>query len=129
MGANKMTGNELPKAYDRFKECLNNDLDTPGAIAIFLGWMKNTKKKFYRKNKDGLNVRAAWNFTSVFDSIFKFVKQDSLELNSEIEVLLTKREKARKNKDWDQSDFIRDQILKHGYIVQDTKNGQKIKKK
>ena len=129
MGANKMTGNELPEAYGKFKECLNNDLDTPGAIAIFLGWMKATKKNFHSKKKEGLNVRAAWNFTSAFDSIFKFVKQDSSELSLEIKVLLTKRDKARKNKDWVQSDSIRDQILKHGWIVQDTKNGQSIKKK
>jgi len=45
MGANKMTGNELPEAYEKFEECLNDDLDTPGAIAIFLGWMKSVKKK------------------------------------------------------------------------------------
>ena len=46
MGANEMLGNELPEAYKKFKECLNNDLDTPGAIAIFLGWMKRAKKEF-----------------------------------------------------------------------------------
>ena len=30
MGANEMLGNELPEAYRKFKECLNNDLDSPG---------------------------------------------------------------------------------------------------
>ena len=72
MGANEMTGNEYPEVYEKFKECLNDDLDSPGAIAIFLGWMKSVKKNFYNKKKEGLNVRAAWNFTCVFDSIFKF---------------------------------------------------------
>ena len=129
MGANEMLGNELPEAYKKFKECLNNDLDTPGAIAIFLGWMKKTKKNFHSKNNERSNVRAAWNFTCVFDSIFKFVKQDSFEIDFEIKALLKKRDEARKNKDWVQSDLIRDQILKHGWIVQDTKKGQEIKRK
>ena len=44
-----MLGNELPEAYKKFKECLNNDLDTPGAIAIFLGWMKRAKRIFIAK--------------------------------------------------------------------------------
>ena len=129
MGANKMNGNELPEVYEKFRECLNNDLDTPGAIAIFLGWMKSVKKNFHSKNNKGLNIRAAWNFTCLFDSIFKFIKQDSFQIDSEIEDLLRKREKARKNKDWVQSDLIREQILKHGWIVQDTKKGQDLRKK
>ena len=129
MGANEMLGNELPEAYKKFKECLNNDLDTPGAIAIFLGWMKKKKKNFHSKNNERSNVRAAWNFICVFDSIFKFVKQDLFEIDFEIKALLKKRDEARKNKDWVQSDLIRDQILKHGWIVQDTKKGQEIKRK
>ena len=124
-----MPGNELPEAYKKFNECLNNDLDTPGAIAIFFGWMKSAKKNFYGKKNERYNVRAAWNFTCVFDSIFRFIKQDSFEIDSEIKALLVKREEARKNKDWIKSDLIRDQILKHGWVVQDTKKGQEIKRK
>ena len=129
IGANKMSGNELPDAYEEFKECLNNDLDTPGAIAIYLRWMKSAKKNFHSKKNKRSIVRAAWNFTCVFDSIFKFIKQDSLEIDLEIKALLAKRDKARKNKDWIQSDRIRDRILELGWIVQDTKNGQEIKRK
>ena len=129
MGADEMPGNELPEAYEKFKECLNNDLDTSGAIAIFFGWMKSAKKNFYGKKNERCNVRAAWNFTCVFDSIFKFIKQDSFKIDPKIKALLMKRDEARKNKDWIQSDLIRDQILKHGWIVQDTKKGQEIKRK
>ena len=129
MGASEMPGNELPEAYEKFKECLNNDLDTPGAIAIFLEWMKYTKKNFSDKKDEKFNIRAAWNFTCAFDSIFKFVRHDSFEVGSEINSLLVKRYEARKNKDWIQSDFLREKILKHGWIVEDTKNGQKLKRK
>ena len=129
MGASEISGNELPEAYKRFKECMNNDLDTPGAIAIFLGWMKNTKKDFGSKKLESLHIRAAWNFTCIFDSIFKFIRKDLHNVDSEINALLIKRDEARKNKDWIQSDLLREQILKHGWIVEDTKNGQKLRKK
>ena len=108
---------------------MNNDLDTPRAIAIFLGWMKNTNKDFGSKKLESLHIRAAWNFTCVFDSIFKFIRKDLHNVDSEIDALLIKRDEARKNKDWIQSDFLREEILKHGWIVEDTKNGQKLKKK
>ena len=91
--------------------------------------MKSARKNSYSEKNKGLNVRAAWNFTCVFDSIFKFVRQESFEIDSEIKKLLTKRDIARKNKDWVQSDFIRDQILKHGWVVHDTKKGQEVKRK
>ena len=90
--------------------------------------MKSTKKNLYSKKQEGLNLRAAWNFTRAFDSIFKFVKEDSFEHNAEIETLLTKRDRARKNKDWFQSDLIRDQILKLGWIVEDTEKRLKENK-
>ena len=128
MGADQMHGEEMPKEYEMFKESLNNDLDTPGAIAIFLGWMKLANKNFHSKKNDSFNIRAAWNFTCAFDSIFKFVKQNSYEIDSKIKALLAKRDEARKNKDWVQSDLIRDQIFEEGWIIQDTKEGQKIKR-
>ena len=129
MGASEMSGNELPEAYKRFKECMNNDLDTPGALAIFLGWMKNTNKDFDSKKIENSRIRIAWNFTCIFDSIFKFIRKDLHSFGSDINDLLIKRDEARKNKDWMQSDFLREQILKHGWIVEDTKNGQKLKRK
>ena len=90
---------------------------------------KKAKKNFHSKNNERSNFRAAWNFTCVFDSIFKFIKHDSFEIDSEIESLLTKRDKARKNKDWVLSDLIRQQIFEHGWIVRDTKEGQELKRK
>ncbi len=129
MGASEMSGNELPEAYEKFQKCLNNDLDTPGAIAVFLGWMKHAKKKFGSKKDEKFSLRAAWNFTCIFDSIFKFIKKDSLEVDSIIKALLLKRKESRKNKDWDRSDFFRREIFKHGWIVEDTKDGQKLRRK
>ena len=36
MGAAELSGTQLPDAYKRFKNSLNDDLDTPKALAIFL---------------------------------------------------------------------------------------------
>ena len=41
---------------------------------------------------------------------------------------IIEREQARKNKDWKKSDELRDALKEAGYIVEDTKQGQKVRK-
>ncbi|WP_422661831.1 CysS/YqeB C-terminal domain-containing protein [Oenococcus oeni] len=43
-----------------------------------------------------------------------------------IERLLKKRETARINKNWQQSDQLRDEIFSLGYKVSDSSNGQQV---
>ena len=120
-GADKMQGHHLPEAYESFKSCLNNDLDTPGALAVFLKWMKEANK-----NIDS-DLREKWNFMKVFDSVFKFIKQEPEKIETKVKGLLNDREKARDRKDWKKADQLRAKILEHGWIIEDTKDGQKLK--
>ena len=50
------------------------------------------------------------------------------ELPAEIAAMVAERAEARKNKDWAKSDELRDKITKAGYILEDTKQGQKVRK-
>ena len=43
MGAAELKKSQLPDVYINFKNALNDDLDTPKALAIFLEWMKKQK--------------------------------------------------------------------------------------
>ena len=47
----------------------------------------------------------------------------------EIADLKKQRELAREEKNWEESDKIRDEIEKLGYIVEDAKDGMKVFKK
>lgn len=44
-----------------------------------------------------------------------------------IQILLDLRKQARENKDWATSDFIRDRLKEIGIIVEDSKEGQKVR--
>ena len=48
--------------------------------------------------------------------------------DDEVEKLLAARAEARANNNWAESDRLRDQITKLGYILKDTKQGQQISK-
>ena len=49
MEAENINGTHLPDAYQDFMKSMNDDLDTPKALAVFLEWMKKTKKILIQK--------------------------------------------------------------------------------
>ena len=57
-------------------------------------------------------------------------KQENMEqeIPEEIKELIEQRQKAREEKNWQESDRIRDLIKEKGYLVKDTKEGMKIEK-
>lgn len=49
------------------------------------------------------------------------IKEEKIEINPEIEMLIKEREQARKDKDWDKADAIRDKLVNMGVNLQDHK--------
>ena len=41
---------------------------------------------------------------------------------------MRQRDEARQNKNWAESDRLRDMLMEKGYIVKDTKEGTEVKK-
>ncbi len=65
------------------------------------------------------------------DSIFAILDRNALVgevIPEEIEALVMKRTEVRKNKDWVASDRLRDEIKSKGWLVEDGKEGMKVKK-
>ena len=55
-------------------------------------------------------------------------KPEKNQIPENIQKLVELRDEARKNKDWAESDRIRDELVSNGYIVKDTKEGTVIEK-
>ena len=51
------------------------------------------------------------------------------QIPEEIMGLVKEREEARKNKEWNKSDELRDLINSKGYDIKDTKQGTELKRK
>ena len=56
------------------------------------------------------------------------VEEKVQEIPTEIAELLEERNVARANKDWAESDRLRDLIKEKGYIVKDSKDGATVEK-
>ena len=126
--ADNIQGEQLPEAYYEFTEAMNNDLNTPKALAIFHTWMKEVTKKIKTGSISNYELKEAWNYLKNFDSIFGFIREKSSFIPSKIKKLMNLRETARFEKNWTLSDNLRDQMQEEGWVVEDTANGQKVKK-
>ena len=105
---------EREKIKQKFFDAINNDLDTPNAIAIMWDAVKN--KKICQKT------------LIAFDKILGLKIKEYLEakIPDEVHVILAERDAARAAKDWKKSDELRDRLAKMGYNVMDTPDGTKI---
>ncbi|MFA6096397.1 MAG: cysteine--tRNA ligase [Candidatus Paceibacterota bacterium] len=108
---------------DKFRESLENNLDTPKALAT--AWEMIRSKDYSACDKKETLLK----FDRFFGFNLKNIKTVSTEIPENIQKLSGERLEARKNKDWKRSDELRDLIEKKGFSIKDTKDGQIIKKK
>ena len=121
-------GNDLPDSYYEFSDAMNDDLNTPKALAVFLTWMKSEMKRLTNDEMTINEIKSAWNYLNVFNSVFSFIDEGEIILPDNVKELISLRNIARIKKDWNLSDSLRSQIKREGWLVEDAADGQKIKK-
>jgi cysteinyl-tRNA synthetase len=62
------------------------------------------------------------------DVLGLLMKKPEDSLPEDIQKLVDERKQARLDKNWALSDSLREQIKEKGYLVEDTKSGQKVTK-
>jgi cysteinyl-tRNA synthetase len=102
----------------RFMEFLDNNLDSPQALALVWVLLKDNSLSNSDKKATLLD------FDQVLGLGLDKIKEEIIP--DEINELVRKREKARLEKDWTKSDDIRKKINKLGYEIKDTDHGQKV---
>lgn len=118
-------GGKIIKDYeDRFISYINDDLNTPQAIALVWEIMKDTG--ISEADKKATILR----FDKVLGLMLDTIPAETHEeIPAEIIALSEAREDARKVKDWDKADALRKEIESRGYDVSDTEKGLKISRK
>lgn len=117
----KGAGNIDQKYADKFKTALNEDLNTPQAVAVM--WEVINDPSLDPKDKKATILK----LDEALGLKLKEVK--SLEIPAPVMQLLTERELARKDGNFSLSDQLRDQVLSLGYIIDDTPTGPKLRQK
>ena len=118
-GVDDVDNSVILEFKESFLEAINDDLNMPQALSVVWDVIRYEKKSpkiaELLKNFDevlGLNID----------------KKEEVEIPDEIVNILEERKEARINRDYAKSDELRDKLKELGYIVKDTKDGQKIEK-
>ena len=112
-----------------FKEAMEDDFNVPSALAALFELAKSINLAKENGNIDEANVLAA---TLVHLSeplgILQQKTEDYFQIgatlsNEDIQSMIDQRDKARKDKDFELSDKIRDSLLEKGVVLEDTDKG------
>lgn len=103
-----------------FQEKISDDLAMPEAVAVVWKMMKSD-----------LSAENKWATLLDFDRVLGLglnsgTKQE--EIPQEVLVLVGQRKKAREEKNWAESDRLREIIKEKGYLVEDSQNSCKIQR-
>ena len=112
----------------RFKQQMDDDLNTAGAIGVIFEYIKEVNLAF----EDNRGRQSAGKALEALDKILAVLGIETKEeqtVPDEVSRLVEERQKARKEKDYAKADELRDRIEELGYEMKDTPEGVKINKK
>ncbi len=118
---------ELATLQQRFSDALNNDLNTPAALAVIFDTMSWSRALSLSADK---TQKKLLSFIQTIQRTFGcFEPEPEPEpVPADVASLIKERAAARARKDFKESDRLRDAIKERGYEVKDTGAGQAVQK-
>ena len=122
---------------ERFIEAMDDDLNMAEAVAVLFDLVRavNTRVADARKAEQGdvasippAELREALDVLMELSGVLGLLGRERDAIAIEVESLIAQRQAARKDKDWAESDRIRDRLREMGIELQDTPQGVKWKK-
>jgi cysteinyl-tRNA synthetase len=111
-----------PDAPEAFRAAMDDDFDTPAAIAVVQALRRDANTAIDDERVDDA-ARLVSTLRSLAGALGLVLSDADEDLESGVVELIRQREAARKNKDWAGSDRIRDELLAQGIQLEDTPNG------
>jgi len=127
-----VSGSELRKDTDgilaygeQFFDALDDDLNISGALSHLFNLVRETNRALDAGTLTDGQAVIALHVRNQIDSIIG-LSPDIRSIPAAVLALIEQRQVARANKQWGESDRLRDAIATLGWIVKDTKDGPKL---
>jgi len=123
----------IQKTKKDFEKKMDNDFNTPEALAVIFGFVNKINTLISKNKLKKEDAKKILDLFGWFDKILgigltKAHYRVRLSENIKLKDLVEKRERLRKERKWKEADKIRERIKKLGYIIEDTKEGPRLKK-
>ena len=115
---------DLTQAKAEFIEAMDDDFNVQNALSIMYDLATTLNNHLQKDQVDKPALKRAKKLLIAWLEIFGVsFKEEQAENDDEIEKLIAKRDEARKNKDWAESDRLRDELQAKGIVIEDTPQG------
>lgn len=108
--------------YDRWLDCVNDDLNMPRALAVAWELIRSDEA-------DDVKKATLLAFDAVFGLDIGAWTPPEVAVPPEVQLLAEQRQQARRNKQWARADELRDAIIAAGFQIEDTRDGPRVKKR
>ncbi|WP_436793319.1 cysteine--tRNA ligase [Actinospongicola halichondriae] len=108
-----------PTVLDRFRQAMDDDLDTPAAMATLFDAVRDANK-----SRDLAVASAALEIAAALGIE---LAGEAAAVPAEITALAAQRDQARADKDFPEADRLRDEIEAAGYVVEDSAAGTAVR--
>jgi cysteinyl-tRNA synthetase len=103
-----------------FSDAMDQDLDIASALAALFKSVRTINRLITDKRLDRTSAtRISSRFKKIND-VLNVMDFDKPQLDAEVQALIDQRNEARRNRDWERADAIRDRLDKMGIEIKDT---------
>lgn len=115
---------DLTQAKAEFIEAMDDDFNVQNALSIMYDLATTLNNHLQKDQVDKPALKRAKKLLIAWLEIFGVsFKEEQTENDDEIEKLIAQRDEARKNKNWAESDRLRDELQAKGIVIEDTPQG------
>ena len=112
----------------RFDSAMDDDLNTADALGVLFSLVQDINITLKAQSALSLIMKAYETLTAITDVLGLLMVKAEMKLPEDIQALVDARAEARKAKDWQRSDDLRRQLQERGYVVEDTAQGQSVRR-
>ena len=112
----------------RFEAAMDDDLNTADALGVLFQLVQDANTSLDASSSLSAVDGCLTALTKLTDILGLLMQKAEEKLPDEIQALVDQRAEARKARQWADSDRLRDLLKEKGYIVEDTAQGQKVRR-
>lgn len=112
----------------RFTEVMDQDINVSAGWAVVFDWVRGVNRALDegRMDRDRAAAQlAAWRSIS---GVFGITSPAPPEAPAEIIAMAEERQSARRERDFQRADALRDEVKRRGWIIEDTPSGPRLKR-
>ncbi len=116
-----------PEARERFRAAMDDDLDTPAAVALVFELNRRANVALDAGDLDGAAPLVA--ALRELAGVVGLVLGGDDDLDAETAALVARRDRARLDRQWAAADAARDELVAKGWVVEDTSTGTRVRRR